>query len=104
MELIDPKSRKRGAKKSREIQDEIIKEVMKRDEGCVFCKLHYRDEDHVPIAEYDYHIRRGKMFACCEYHAYFLNPAHIQLLPQRQEMLAVLDNYLSDKEDPEPIW
>ena len=85
------------------MSEKIRRALIERDHGCVFCYLGYRKEEHIPIAEYDYHMRRGKMYSCCEYHAQFLRSAWPGFLIRRKEMNAILDEYLKDKEDPKPF-
>ena len=95
--------RKRRKKSSNDYIAFLKTEVIKRDHGCVFCYLEYRPEEHIPIPDYDFHLYRGKAFACCAYHAMFLNRANPVYLPKRKEMLNILDEYLADKDDPKMI-
>lgn len=87
---------------SREIQryeDAFRKAVIRRDDGCVWCKLHYRDEEHVPIQIYDAYIFRGKRYAACDFHAAeFRNVLNV---PKRVEMQRILSRYLMSAPDPE---
>lgn len=76
-----------------------------RDHGCVFCTLGYRSEEHVPIDDFDLHFHKGKAYSMCAYHAQFLNPNNAHYYDARRgEMEIILDDYLRNKEDPEPIW
>ena len=87
---------------SREFQraEEAIKRaVIRRDEGCVWCKLHYRDEEHIKIPIYHVEVLKGKKYAVCEFHwAEFKN---IKNLPKCIEMYRALTRYLMTAPDPE---
>lgn len=73
--------------------------VIERDDGCVWCKLHYRDEEHVPIKLYDDYVFRGKRYAACEFHAKEF--ANVLNVPKHIEMTRVLSRYLAKAKDVE---
>lgn len=80
-------------------EDAFRKAVLRRDDGCVWCKLHYRDEEHVKIPAFDAYVFRGKRYAACEFHAAEFR--NILNVPKRIEMQRILSRYLMSAPNPE---
>ena len=83
----------------RHYEEAMKKAVIRRDDGCVWCKLHYKDEEHVKIPAYGAYVFRGKRYAACEFHAAEFR--NILNVPKRIEMQRILSRYLMSAPNPE---